>query len=51
MCLDIQKYIDPIKKKELDNIDNMTRVINSNDLNELLNYIEFACEDEELILI
>ena len=48
MCLDIQKYLDPIKKKELDNIDNITRVINLYDINELVNYIEFACEDEEL---
>ena len=48
MCLDIQKYKDTIEKKELDNIDNITRVINSYDINELATYIEFACEDEEL---
>ena len=47
MCLDIQKYIEPIEKKELDTIDNITRVINSYDINELVTYIEFACEDEE----
>ena len=29
MCLDITKYITHIEKKELDNIDNITRVINS----------------------
>ena len=48
MCLDIQKYKDTIEKNELDNIDNITRVINSYDINELAPYIEFACEDEEL---
>ena len=46
MCLDMTKYINHIKKKELDNIDNITRVINSYDINELVNLIEFACEDE-----
>ena len=48
MCLDIQKYKDTIEKKELDNIDSITRVINSYDINELATYIEFACKDEEL---
>ena len=48
MCLDIQKYIEPFEKKELENIDNITRVINSNDINELVTYIEFAWEDEKL---
>ena len=42
MCLDIQKYKNAIEKKELDNIDNITRVINSYDINELVTYIEFA---------
>ena len=48
MCLDIQKYIESIEKKELDNIDNIKRVINSYNINELVTFIEFACEDEEL---
>ena len=48
MCLDILKYIEPIKKKELDNINNITRVINSYDINALVTYIEFACEDKVL---
>ena len=47
MCLDIQKYIEPIEKKKLDTIDNITRIINSYDINELVTYIDFACEDEE----
>ena len=46
MCLDIQKYKEP-EKKELDTRDNITRVINSYDINELASYIEFACEYEE----
>ena len=41
MCLDIQKYKDTIEKNELDNIDTITRVINSYDINELATYIEF----------
>ena len=45
MCLDIEKYITHIKKKELDNIDNITRVINSYDINDLVTFIEFECED------
>ena len=48
MCLDITKYITHIEKKELDNIDNITRVINSYELNDLVNFIEFAGDDEEL---
>ena len=48
MCLDITKYITHIEKKELDNIDNITRVINSYELNDLVNFIEFAGEDEDL---
>ena len=48
MCLDISKYITHIEKKELDNIDNITRVINSYELNDLVNFIEFAGDDEEL---
>ena len=48
MCLDISKYITHIEKKELDNIDNITRVINSYELNDLINFIEFDGEDEEL---
>ena len=35
MCLDTTKYIDTIKNEELDTIDHKTRVINSNDINEL----------------
>ena len=42
MCLDIQKYLEPIGKKKLDNIDNITRVINSYDINE------FSYEDDEI---
>ena len=41
MCLDITKYIDTIKKKELDTFDHITRVISSYDINELVTYIEF----------
>ena len=48
MCLDITKYITHIEKVELDNIDNITRVINSYELNHLVNFIEFACDDEDL---
>ena len=48
MCLDITKYITHIEKKELDNIDNITRVINSYELNDLVNFIVFAGEDEDL---
>ena len=48
MCLDISKYITHIEKKELDNIENITRVINSYELNDLVNFIEFAGEDEDL---
>ncbi len=33
MCLDINKYIDIVSTKELDNIDNITRIINSYDIN------------------
>ena len=36
MCLDITKYIDTIKKEELDTIDYITRVINSYDINDWL---------------
>ena len=36
MCLDITKYIDIVSTKELDNIDNITRIINSYDINELI---------------
>jgi len=46
MCLDIEKYKDLIEKKELDNIDNITRVINSYDINELVTYKEFECDDD-----
>ena len=42
------KIIEPIEKKKLDNIDYITRVINLYDINELVTYIESACEDEEL---
>ena len=48
MCLYITKYITHIEKKELDNIDNITRVINSYELNDLVNFIEFAGDSEEL---
>ena len=48
MCWDITKYITHIERKELDNIDNITRVINSYELNDLVNFIEFAGEDEDL---
>ena len=48
MCLDISKYITHIEKKELDNIDNITWVINSYELNDLINFIEFAGNDEDL---
>ena len=48
MCLDITKYITHIEKKELDNFCNITRVINSFELNDLVNFIEFAGEDEDL---
>ena len=40
MCLDIRKYIQPIEKKELDTIDNITRFINLYYINELVTYIE-----------
>ena len=47
MCLDITKNITHIERKELDNIDNTTRVINSYELNDLVNFIEFARDDED----
>ena len=47
MCLGIQKYKATIEKKKLDTIDNITKVINSYDINRLVKYIEFACQDEE----
>ena len=48
MCFDLTKYITHIKKKELDNIDNISRVINSYELNDLVNFIEFSGDDEDL---
>ena len=48
MCLDITKYITHIEKKELDNIDNITWVINSYELNDWVTFIEFAGDDEDL---
>ena len=48
MCLDITKYINTIKKEELDTIDHITRVINSYDINELVTYIEFLCDENEI---
>ena len=48
MCLDINKYIDIVSTKELDNIDNITRIINSYDINELITYSEFQCDDDEI---
>ena len=48
MCLDITKYITHIEWKELDNIHNITRVINSFELNDLVSFIEFAGDDEDL---
>ena len=46
--LDITKYISHIEKKELDNIDNISRVITSYELNDLVTFIEFAGDDENL---
>ena len=48
MCLDISKYITHIEKKDLDNIDNITQVINSYEFNDLVNFIEFAGDHEDL---
>ena len=48
MCLDINKYIDIVSTKELDNIDNITRIINSYDINELITYSEFQCDYDEI---
>ena len=48
MCLDINKYIDIFSTKELDNIDNITRIINSYDINALITYSEFQCDDDEI---
>ena len=48
MCLDITKYITHISRKELDNIDNITLVINSYELNDFVSFIEFAGDDEDL---
>ena len=51
MCKDINKYnkyIDIVSKKELDNIDNITSVINSYDINELITYSEFQPDDYEI---
>ena len=48
MCLDITKYIDTIKKEELDTIDHITRVINSYNIKELVTYIEFLCDENEI---
>ena len=42
MCLDINKYIDIVSTKEIDNIDNITRIINSYDINAQITYSEFA---------
>ena len=38
MCYDINKYKQVIKKDELESIDNITRVINSYKINELVFY-------------
>ena len=46
MCLDINMYIDIVSTKELDNIDNITRIINSYDIYALLTYSEFDCDDD-----
>ena len=48
MCYDINKYKQVIKKDELESIDNITRVINSYDINELVLYKEFLCDDDEI---
>ena len=48
MCLDITKYIDFIKKEELEDIDHITRVINSYNMNELVTYTEFLCDESEI---
>ena len=48
MCLDINKYIDIVSTNELDNIDNITRKINSYDINELITYSEFLFDDDEI---
>ena len=49
MCLDINKYSEYfVSKTELDNIDNITRVINSYDINQLITYSEFECDDDEI---
>ena len=48
MCYDINKHKQVIKKDELESIDNITRVINSYDINELVLYKEFLCDDDEI---
>ena len=48
MCLDITKYITHIEKKKLDDIDNITRIMNLYELNDLVNFMEFACDEEDL---
>ena len=48
MCLDIEIYKTHIENNELDNIDDITRVINSYELNDFVNFIEFACAYEVL---
>ena len=41
MFLDINKSVDIVSTKELDHIDNTTRIINSYDINALITYSEF----------
>ena len=51
MCCGINKYKQIIKKDELESIDNITRVINSYDINELLLYKDFLCDVQIILLM
>ena len=46
MCYDMKKGND-IEKKQVDNIDHVTQVINSYDINELITFKEFSDTEDE----
>ena len=47
MCYDLKKYGD-IKKKDFDNIDAITQVINSYEIDELVTYHEVRGNEDEI---